>query len=178
MSFGFSVGDFIAAANIAATVISALSTKDGAPKLYQDLITDLEGVQETFLHLSKMKMKDPLGSNGAMEQFLAKNKNYDQSLKDNEGSGSKMIDAFRKIGWTMWKLAEVQQLRETLQIQLTSINVLVSMSSFYQHRQVAETKFKSRPSSKDSDWDNEITSSDFSLWEIIQGKHDYNELGT
>jgi hypothetical protein len=142
MSFGFSIGDFIAVANIAATVISALSSKDGAPKLYQDLITDLDGVQKTFIYLSEMKMDDPLGqatinavgeiaagAKVAMEQFLAKNENYDQSLKDSEGSSSKMMDTFRKIGWTVWKPAEVQQLRETLQIRLTSINVLVSMSS-------------------------------------------------
>ncbi|PMD30155.1 hypothetical protein L207DRAFT_592916 [Hyaloscypha variabilis F] len=179
MSFGFSIGDFIAVANIAATVISALSSKDGAPKLYQDLITDLDGVQKTFIYLSEMKMDDPLGqatinavgeiaagAKVAMEQFLAKNESYNQSLKDSEGSGSKMMDTFRKIGWTVWKPAEL--VSETSQ--------LVFALMFFKGINIVKLwklKSKPRPSSKNSGWDNEVNGSDFNTWEIINGRSSY-----
>jgi hypothetical protein len=46
--FWFSVGDFTAAASLAAKLAQALSKTKGASAEYQALVQDLDGVRQTF----------------------------------------------------------------------------------------------------------------------------------
>ncbi|QKX58177.1 uncharacterized protein TRUGW13939_05298 [Talaromyces rugulosus] len=55
MSFGFSAGDFIAGANLACTIVRALSESRGASTEYQDVIRELGCIQQTFLQVEQMR---------------------------------------------------------------------------------------------------------------------------
>lgn len=144
MSFGISVGDFIAAATLAANLIQALSRTRGSSAEYQAIIQDLDGVRQTFLQLDQMQATNLLAqatinallhltksSMDIMKQFLDDIDKYRPSLQDG-GSTSAVRDVFRKMEWSVSKKsASVQKFREILQFRLTAIAVLVSLSSLY-----------------------------------------------
>ena len=52
MSFGFSVGDFIAAASLISNIVSCLQSSGGSASEYQELTDDLHGLR---LVLSKIE---------------------------------------------------------------------------------------------------------------------------
>ena len=143
MSFGFSVGDFVAAASLAAKLIQALSKTRGSSAEYQALIQDLDGVHQTFLQLEQMRATNLLAqatinalshltssSVELMQQFLNDIDKYRTSLQQG-GSTSAVRDAWRKVEWSVSKPASVRKFREILQFRLTSIGVLVSLTSMY-----------------------------------------------
>jgi hypothetical protein len=52
MSFGFSVGDFLAAASLISNIVSCLQTSGGSASEYQEILNELHGLR---LVLSKIK---------------------------------------------------------------------------------------------------------------------------
>ena len=139
MSFGFSVGDFVAAAGLAYKLVVALSESSGSSMEYQQLIQDLGCVHRTLVQVEQMQEAKQLSQStmnalrhqvaaarAPMEVFLAKTEKYRQSLSIGSSSGSKFKDSWRKIGWSLHKPAEVKALRELLQLRLLSINLLLS----------------------------------------------------
>jgi hypothetical protein len=61
MSFGFSVGDFLAVAQLAYTLGKSLSYSKGASKEYQELITELNVVHKVLLQVDEL-LKFEFGS--------------------------------------------------------------------------------------------------------------------
>ena len=55
MSFGFSVGDFLAVAELAYKLGKALSDTKGAAKEYQELITELNVVHKVLLQVDDLR---------------------------------------------------------------------------------------------------------------------------
>ena len=138
MSFGFSVGDFVAAANLAYKLVLALSESSGSSMEYQQLIQDLSCVHRTLLQVEQMKGANQLNQSTInaliyqvnstkipMQAFLEKTEKYRKALGGG-GSSTIMKDSWRKIGWSLHKKEEVKALRDLLQLRLLSMNVLLS----------------------------------------------------
>ena len=53
MSFGYSVGDFIAGANLTYRLIRAFSETQGASHEYEEAIGELASLQQTFLQIGQ-----------------------------------------------------------------------------------------------------------------------------
>lgn len=141
MSFGFSVGDFIAGANLAYQLLRALSDSQGASKEYQEVIQELGCVQQTFLHVEQMRSCNLFSratlnavsyiinsSVDVISNFFARTEKYRRSLSGNGGQ-SLYRDSWRKVGWSLFKKEELTGLRDTLQTRLTAIAILVNTAS-------------------------------------------------
>lgn len=143
MSFGFSVGDFIAGANLAYQLLCTLPDSQGSSKEDQEVIQELGCVQQTFLHVEQMHScnlfsKATLNaisyiinsSVEVMSNFFARTEKYRRSLSGNNGGHSSLyMDSWRKVGWSLFKKDELAGLRDTLQTRLTAISILVSTAS-------------------------------------------------
>jgi hypothetical protein len=141
MSFGFSAGDFIAGANLACTIVRALSESRGASTEYQDVIRELGCIQQTFLQVEQIRVSNLFSqatmnaitciinsSIEVMAGFLERTDKYRQSLSGMSRQ-SFAKDSWRKIGWSLYKSEELTTLRDSLQTRLTSISILVSAAS-------------------------------------------------
>ena len=138
MSFGFSVGDFVAAANLAYKLVLALSDSSGSSMEYQQLILDLSCVRRTLLQVEQMKNANQLNpstinalryqvenTKQPIRAFLEKTEKYRKAL-GGFGPSNTVKDSWRKIGWSLLKTDEVKALRDLLQLRLLSINILLS----------------------------------------------------
>lgn len=141
MSFGFSVGDFLAGANLAYRLIRALSESRGSSMEYQEVIQELGCIQHTFLHIELINSRRVfsqatinaishiLGSSmEVMGRFLQQTEKYRKSLSGNGGQ-SLAADSWRKIGWSLFQKEELIGLRSTLQTRLAAVNILVSAAN-------------------------------------------------
>ena len=141
MSFGFSAGDFIAAATLVSRLVIALSESSGSSHEYQQIIQDLASVHRTLLQVEQMKQANQLSQSAVnalkhevdsarkpVEDFLGKTEKYRKALQAG-GSGSGLKDSWRKIGWSLFKKEEIATLRDVLQVRLLSINVLLSTAT-------------------------------------------------
>lgn len=121
MSFGFSVGDLLAGANLAYRLIHALSETRGARMEYQEVIHELGCIQQTFLHVEHMNSSNIFcqanlnaisyimnSSIDVMARFLEQTEKYRQSLSGNGGQ-SLAIESWRKIGWSLFKKGRTDQ---------------------------------------------------------------------
>ena len=138
MSFGYSVGDFIAGANLTYRLIHALSETQGATLEYQEALRELSSIQQTFLQVSQMRSSSVLSQatiNAASHivissleiigNFLERTKVYQRRLSD--GSGRSVVaDSWRKVGWALFKKEELKCLRDSLHMKLTAVGVLLS----------------------------------------------------
>jgi hypothetical protein len=141
MSFGYSVGDFIAGANLTYRLIRVLSETKGACLEYQEAMMELGAMQQAFLQVSHMKHSDMLPratTNSAshivmsamdiIANFLERSKEYQKRLRDSD-SGGGIGGSWCKIGWTLFKKEELRSLRDSLQCRLAAITTLLTAAS-------------------------------------------------
>ncbi|KAI9744758.1 MAG: hypothetical protein M1818_001683 [Claussenomyces sp. TS43310] len=141
MSFGFSIGDFLAGAKLIADLTRVLSASKGASMEYQQLLMDLRCVEETLVQIDQMRLASQLhpsainalcwivnSTTSSIADFMLRTRKYQQSLST-KGSGNKAKDLWRKIGWSMYKPAEIKSLQQRLQLDLGSINCLLSLAA-------------------------------------------------
>jgi hypothetical protein len=113
MSFGFSVGDFIAGAQLAYKLCKAVSDVKGSAKELQELVTQLDVVHKVLIQVDQLRATNQLAqptvnallfvvntANETMGSFLHQNQPYFESLKAG-GSGFSATDAYRKLKWPM-----------------------------------------------------------------------------
>ncbi|KAF8246129.1 hypothetical protein K440DRAFT_375341 [Wilcoxina mikolae CBS 423.85] len=141
MSFGFSIGDFLAAGQLLAKLIGALKSSTGSSQHYQELISELDNFQCTLLEAEQICLLPSSRSpfQGAtvnalkhaiwlckapIEKFLGKIENYRARLKKG-GSGSRMMDSWRKMGWALFKEEDVRELRRVLATHMDCVQLLV-----------------------------------------------------
>jgi len=55
MSFGFSVGDFIAAGTLIKDIVTCLKDSGGAVSQYQELMRELDGLQHALDKIERLK---------------------------------------------------------------------------------------------------------------------------
>lgn len=143
MSFGYSCGDFVTGANLSYRLIRALSETRGANIEYQEAISELASIQQTFLRVGSMRANrnlDQATVNAASHivlssveiigEFLEKTKGYRQRFAKN-GRGSNISDSWRKVGWVLFKAEELRELKSALHLKMTNIGVLLSTAQLY-----------------------------------------------
>ena len=142
MSFGFSVGDLIGAANLTYRLIKALHGSQDAGKEYRDAINELGCVQQALIRVSCLGANRNIsqatfesasciimGSMDIIQSFLDKTKKYDRRLG---GFGSVgLAHNLRKVGWTLFKAEDMKKLRETLHARLSALGVLLVAANLY-----------------------------------------------
>lgn len=138
MSFGYSIGDFIAGANLSYQLIRALSGSQGASVEYQDALIELGCLQQTFLQVGRMTSNPNLtpatinaashivlSSIGLIGDFLEKTKRYRERLCGNN-SANTLSDSWQKMGWVLFKKEELKTLKDTLHVKLSNISLLLA----------------------------------------------------
>lgn len=138
MSFGYSLRDFIAGANISYRLLRALAESSGACIEYQEAIAELASMQQTFLRVGHMQPSQTLhrstinaaahivlSSVALIGDFLAKTQKYRERLSGS-GAGNAMSDSWQKMGWVLFKKEELKALRDALHLRLTNIGVLLA----------------------------------------------------
>jgi hypothetical protein len=136
MSFGFSVGDFLAVGRLAQDIISCLQDAGGAKSDYQELIRELECLQRAVQHLDKLQAKSPstnldsikyaaLICRQPLEEFLRKARKFDKSLGvwSKEGTIKTAVD---KLRFGFGHKEEIRKLQNYLNIHVGIINLTLA----------------------------------------------------
>ncbi|KAI1660283.1 hypothetical protein F4813DRAFT_351563 [Daldinia decipiens] len=143
MSFGFSVGDILAGAELAYKLCKSLSDTKGASSDYQELIAHLNIVHKVLIEVDKLQGANQFAqatinailftvnsTNEAIETFLTQYETYEESLRQG-GSGNIFKDVYKKGKWATQMPDKVRDLKGTLSTLLAAINCLVSMACYY-----------------------------------------------
>jgi len=91
MSFGLSIGDFLAVGKLIADITSSLREAGGSNSEYQELLRELESLNHALKHLDKLPTNGlstnlesikyaALSCRLPLEQFLGKIKKYNKAL--------------------------------------------------------------------------------------------------
>ncbi|KAI1321128.1 hypothetical protein F5Y16DRAFT_73753 [Xylariaceae sp. FL0255] len=136
MSFGFSVGDFLAVGQLTADVISCLRDVRGSKSEYQALILELECLQATFVRLDTIPTSKwsvalesvkftALSCRRPLETFLARIKKFERSLGPwaKEGGIRSAVD---KVKFALRHEDEIQKFQSYLHIHIHTINLLLT----------------------------------------------------
>ena len=139
MSFGFSVGDFIAVGKLIIQISSALRESTGASVEYQSLLLRLDSLTETLrvAEISVRGQQLPLSATNAILQhlgqcsthlrkFSAIIEKHRKSLSKG-GSGNRIADSWRKIGWSLFTKEEIKDINGALEGEVNSISMMLTM---------------------------------------------------
>ena len=146
MSFGFSVGDFIAVGSLVAEITGCLRESEGAKADYQELLRALECLHQALQHLDKLGQRcasstenldsikyAALSCRHPLEEFLGNIKKYNQSLGlwTKENGVKSMAD---KLKWSFGtgKKEEIAKLQNYLSVHVGTINILLAEHSLEQ----------------------------------------------
>ncbi|THH03786.1 hypothetical protein EW146_g10344 [Bondarzewia mesenterica] len=141
-SFG-SFGDIVSLASLTREVIKALNESRGSSAEYRNLIAELRSLSSSLDALHRhLSVRGPIrleysAENGIkfalsrcqflITDFYQRMRGYQNSLQRG-GSGSRMRDSWRKIGWSIFKREEVIDLKRKLADQKNTIVLMLSMS--------------------------------------------------
>ncbi|KAH7095377.1 hypothetical protein FB567DRAFT_556603 [Paraphoma chrysanthemicola] len=136
MSYGFSVGDFIAVGKLIADITSSLQTTGGAKSEYQELVREFESLSAALRHLDRLdhgathsSVVDSikyaaLSCRYPLEDFMQKIEKYDKSLGIRNQS-SRMKAVSEKLRWTFGHGGEIRKLQMYLNVHIGTINILL-----------------------------------------------------
>ncbi len=125
MSFGFSVGDFLAAIELVHNLALALSNNRGSGAKFKGLIQELYAIERVMIEIKTLQMPPGLESQiwmvqqatsqaqTAITKFLQQNDVYMRYLGQ-ENSSKWWNKAFYKIKWAVCKSDDVEELRASL----------------------------------------------------------------
>jgi hypothetical protein len=136
MSFGFSIGDFIAVGKLISEITSSLKNIGKVKSEYQDLIRALESLEASLHQLDKLQtngtsphltsIKDSaLSCRRPLEQFLERIRRYEKSL--GEGSQEKpMSRSLDTLRWTFHERDKIRDLQTHLEVDISNIHILLA----------------------------------------------------
>ncbi|KAI9879741.1 MAG: hypothetical protein M1830_007366 [Pleopsidium flavum] len=139
MSFGFSVGDFVAAGKLIASIISGLRSVGGSASEYQELERELHGLQRALSEIEHLRgtQEQQISINAikcaalncqyVLEEFAEKVTKYKKSLGFGERAG-KLRKLERKARWRLEMKDAVLKLRAYLIAHVGSINMRLMTS--------------------------------------------------
>ena len=139
MSFGFSVGDFIAVGKLIFQISSALRESTGSSAEYQSLLLRLDSLTET-LRIAEVSVRGhqlPRSATNAIRnhlgqcsahlgKFSAIIEKHRKSLSKG-GSGNRIADSWRKIGWSLFTKEEIKEINSALEGDVSSISMMLTM---------------------------------------------------
>ncbi|KAF8858973.1 hypothetical protein BDZ45DRAFT_621579, partial [Acephala macrosclerotiorum] len=131
MSFGFSVGDFLAAGTLIKDIIACLQDSGGAASQYQELMRELDGLQKALDKIERLKetpdrMESICSIKAAALNCAYVLRDFRRKLDTYEGLGPGKRRRSAKNGMKMvrWELSmkdDVQNLRMYLQMHTSSL---------------------------------------------------------
>lgn len=141
VGFGFSVGDFIAALELVATVVDALRESGEASKRYRELVRQLDSLETVLLRVKRLELDESQHAEyvalqqaasqcqRTIDDFWKKIKKYQPALGSN-GTPSRLKDGWMKIRWAVCKKEDINAFKadvaahtESIQLLLTSIQM-------------------------------------------------------
>jgi hypothetical protein len=136
MSFGFSVGDFLAVGKLIADITTSLREAGGSKSEYQELLRELESLTHALKHLDKLPSNGTsanlesikyaaLSCRRPLEQFLGKIQKYDKALGI-WGGANPIKKAAVKLRWAFGEKDEIKKLQSYLNIHIGTINILLA----------------------------------------------------
>ena len=139
MSFGFSVGDFIAVGKLIIQISSALHESAGATTEYQSLLLRLDSLMET-LRLADRSIRgsqlQPSATNAIvkhLDRCLAHLRKFNTVIEKHRkslskgGSGNRFKDSWRKIGWSLFTKEEIKEIDDALEGDVNFISLMLAM---------------------------------------------------
>jgi len=147
MSFGFSVGDFIAISGLIRTLVDALDSDTGSRAQYSRLLDELKSLHSAFLAVEGVvqKLRRDEKSHAStinaityeigccrklVKDFNTDTKKYRESLRHG-GSSRKVKEAWRKISYKISKEEDVVMLKDSLGRRVGAINLLLVVAGMY-----------------------------------------------
>lgn len=143
MSFGFSVGGFVAAADLIAQVVSALREAGGSASQHQHITSKLGYLDRALRDVNRLEPAEGLETTLEaikttaltcqlpLLEFLDNIRRYDDSLGPGQSSGV-MRDVFLKMKWRVSKKLEAaMKLEAEIVAYLGAINLLLSLYKVY-----------------------------------------------
>ena len=137
MSFGFSVGDFVAALQLVGTVIDAIRDSGGSRTEYRELINELYGLETALLRVKQLEFEEDQRSEyialrqaaaqcqTTIDAFCARIKKYQKSLRA-EGSGSTLTDTVAKLQWKLCRKDDLIKFKTDISAHTQSIQILLA----------------------------------------------------
>ncbi|RSM02594.1 hypothetical protein CEP52_007900 [Fusarium oligoseptatum] len=142
MSFGYSVGDVIAGANLTYRLIRIMADTRGGSVEFLEAMSELSAMQQAFFQVGNIRSHEMLpaatvnaashivlSSMDIIAKFLERSKHYQRILGDSRAS-STFESSWCKVGWTLYKSHELRDLRDTLHAKLALVQVLLSTASY------------------------------------------------
>lgn len=137
MSFGFSVGDFIAALQLVASVIDAVRDSRGSGPEYRELINELYALETALLQVKQLELEEEqrleyialrqaaTQCQRTIDAFCARIGKYQKHLRVG-GSGSPLTDVLRKIRWRLCKSKDLVEFKTAIAAHTQSIQIVLS----------------------------------------------------
>ncbi|KFY91374.1 hypothetical protein V498_05511 [Pseudogymnoascus sp. VKM F-4517 (FW-2822)] len=137
MSFGFSVGDFLALGKLILDITNTLGDAGGSKSEYQELLRELESLNHALKHLDKLPANTrcpslesikytALSCRLPLEQFLGKIQKYDRALGIWAGEANPVKNTADKLRWAFREKDEINKLQSYLNIHIGTINILLA----------------------------------------------------
>ena len=139
MSFGISVGDFIAVGKLICDISSCLKNAGGAKTEYQDLVLGLDCLQKALTHLKGLQPQHSqfdleaikytaLSCKRPLVEFLDRLKKYEPSLGPLSTS-SKWKAPVDKLRFKLSMKDDIQRMQSYLSVHVGILNLLLSKYS-------------------------------------------------
>lgn len=136
MSFGFSVGDFLAVGKLIVDITNSLREAGGSKSEYQELLRELESLNHALKHLDKLPTNGAsanlesikyaaLSCRRPLEQFLGEIEKYDKALGI-RGGAKPIKKTADKLRWAFGEKDKVKKLQSYLNIHIGTINILLA----------------------------------------------------
>jgi hypothetical protein len=138
VGFGFSVGDFISALKLVATVVDALRESGLASTEYRGLVGQLDLLETALRKVNRIELDDNQYAEGialrqaaaqcqrTIDEFLKKNiQKYQPSLKAG-GSGNRVKDGWMKVKWALCQKEDLAKFKADLVGHTESINLIMT----------------------------------------------------
>ncbi|KAK4234844.1 hypothetical protein C8A03DRAFT_37338 [Achaetomium macrosporum] len=140
MSFGFSVGDFLATIELVHDLAVALSDSRGSRAKFRGLVQELYSLERAMIEIKNLQLPAGLESHlwmvqqaasqcqRAITDFLQKNDAYMRCL----GQGTSAAwwnESFYKIKWAVYKADDVDELRACLRGHALAMGIMLSSST-------------------------------------------------
>ena len=137
MSFGFSVGDFLAVGKLIADITSSLKDVGGSKSLYHDVVLELECLQKALVHLDRLQPQSEsrnvdsikyaaLSCKRPLEEFLAKLRRYEASLGPRATAGSSWKAPIDKVRFMATQSDEIRKMQSYLSVHVGTLNILLA----------------------------------------------------
>lgn len=137
MSFGFSIGDFVAVGKLIVEISTSLQAISGAKSEYQELARELQSLDIALRHLDRLACETipsptvasikytALSCRVPLQEFLSKIKKYEKSLGVWSRAGA-IKTAADKLRWTFGHNDDTKRLQTYLNVHIGTINILLA----------------------------------------------------